>query len=69
MDHCVQMFAGVAGKVLALECASLHPAQFLGLTKKGRLEVGCDADLVLLDDALVVLKTFIAGEEVFSVSA
>jgi N-acetylglucosamine-6-phosphate deacetylase len=37
------------------------------LKNKGRLEFGCDADLVLLDEELAVLKTFIAGEEVFSV--
>ena len=63
MDRCVQRFATVAGKVLALECASLHPAKFLGLPNKGRLDFGCDADLILLDNDLAVQRTFIGGLE------
>ena len=63
MDRCVQRFAAVAGKVLALECASLHPALFLGFANKGRLQFGCDADLVLLDHDLEVQRTFIGGQE------
>ncbi|OLF41878.1 imidazolonepropionase [Psychrobacter sp. Rd 27.2] len=31
--------------------ATVHAAQALGLTKKGKIEVGCDADLVLWDIA------------------
>uniref|UniRef100_A0A8C9XM63 N-acetylglucosamine-6-phosphate deacetylase n=1 Tax=Sander lucioperca TaxID=283035 RepID=A0A8C9XM63_SANLU len=50
----------------ALEAASLHPAKLLGIShKKGNLDYGSDADLVLLDDALNVEATFISGEEVW----
>uniref|UniRef100_A0A665TDD0 N-acetylglucosamine-6-phosphate deacetylase n=1 Tax=Echeneis naucrates TaxID=173247 RepID=A0A665TDD0_ECHNA len=49
----------------ALEAASLHPAQLLGLHRKGNLDYGSDADLVLLDDALKVKATYISGEEVW----
>ena len=51
------------GAAEAAESASLHPAQCLGIDgSKGRLDVGCDADLILVDDALVVRATYVAGE-------
>ena len=54
-------------KVEALESATLHPAEMLGITsKKGTLDFGTDADFVLLDDDLNVLRTYIAGECVWS---
>uniref|UniRef100_A0A8C6VX56 N-acetylglucosamine-6-phosphate deacetylase n=1 Tax=Nothobranchius furzeri TaxID=105023 RepID=A0A8C6VX56_NOTFU len=50
----------------ALEAASLHPAQLLSIShKKGNLDYGSDADLVLLDDDLIVRATYISGEEVW----
>lgn len=50
----------------ALEAASLHPAQLLGITThKGDLEYGSGADFVLLDDDLNVRATYISGEEVW----
>uniref|UniRef100_A0A8C6WP15 N-acetylglucosamine-6-phosphate deacetylase n=1 Tax=Neogobius melanostomus TaxID=47308 RepID=A0A8C6WP15_9GOBI len=50
----------------ALEAASLHPAQLLGIShRKGSLEYGCDADLVMLDDDLNVRATYISGAEVW----
>uniref|UniRef100_A0A669C7A5 N-acetylglucosamine-6-phosphate deacetylase n=1 Tax=Oreochromis niloticus TaxID=8128 RepID=A0A669C7A5_ORENI len=50
----------------ALEAASLHPAQLLGIShKKGKLDYGSDADLVLLDEGLNVKATYISGEEVW----
>jgi N-acetylglucosamine-6-phosphate deacetylase len=48
----------------AIQLASSHPAQYLGLSKKGRLEQGCDADIVVLDDRLVVQKVFVVGIQV-----
>ncbi|KAM6914436.1 N-acetylglucosamine-6-phosphate deacetylase [Lycodopsis pacificus] len=68
MDMCVRHFKQAAGCSVeeALEAASLHPAQLLGVVhKKGNLDYGSDADLVLLDDALNVEATFISGEEVW----
>lgn len=51
----------------ALECATLHPARVLAIEKiKGSLEYGCDADLVLLDDQLCLLSTYLMGEQVWS---
>ncbi|XP_049417537.1 N-acetylglucosamine-6-phosphate deacetylase [Epinephelus fuscoguttatus] len=68
MDMCVRHFKHASGCSVeeALEAASLHPAQLLGVChKKGNLDYGSDADLVLLDDALSVKATFISGEEVW----
>ncbi|XP_050929923.1 N-acetylglucosamine-6-phosphate deacetylase [Lates calcarifer] len=68
MDMCVRHFKQASGCSVeeALEAASLHPAQLLGLGhRKGNLDYGSDADLVLLDDALDVKATYISGEEVW----
>nr|XP_008250215.2 N-acetylglucosamine-6-phosphate deacetylase isoform X1 [Oryctolagus cuniculus] len=68
MDACVRHFlqATGCGVESALEAASLHPAQLLGLEKsKGSLDFGADADFVVLDDALHVQATYIAGELVW----
>lgn len=55
------------GPVLALEAASLHPAQLLGITKsKGTLDYGSDADFIFLNDNLEVKATYIAGECVWT---
>jgi len=49
--------------VEASRMASRNPAEFLGLDHElGRIAVGCFADLVLLDDDLQVLDTWIHGE-------
>jgi N-acetylglucosamine-6-phosphate deacetylase len=45
----------------AINLASSHPARYLGLSKKGRLEPGGDADIVVLDDQLEVQAVFVAG--------
>ena len=45
----------------ALRMASLYPAQALGLTDRGRIAAGQRADLVLLDDRLDVIDTWIGG--------
>ena len=53
-------------QVEALEAATLHPAQLLGIEKrKGTLDFGSDADFVLLDSQLSVRATFIAGKLVW----
>lgn len=71
MDFCVRFLMKSTGcsKVEALEAASLHPAEVVGIQdKKGTLEFGTDADFVLLDDDLHVLSTWIAGECVWEKS-
>ncbi|XP_061567537.1 N-acetylglucosamine-6-phosphate deacetylase-like [Cololabis saira] len=68
MDMCVRHFRHASGCRVeeALEAASLHPAQLLGIShRKGQLDYGSDADLVLLDDQLNVRATYISGEEVW----
>ena len=50
----------------ALEGATLHPAQVLGIERrKGTLNYKSDADLVFLDEDLNVHATFIAGQPVW----
>lgn len=68
MDMCVRHFKQASGCSVqeALEAASLHPAQLLGISpKKGKLDYGSDADLVLLDEGLNIKATYISGEEVW----
>jgi len=53
-------------RVEALEAATLHPAQLLGIEKsKGTLDFGSDADFVMLDCQLNVCATYIAGRRVW----
>ncbi len=44
---------------------SANPARVVGLENKGAIRVGADADLVLWNDSLDVLKTWVAGEVVY----
>lgn len=50
----------------AVEAASTKPAKILGIdTIRGTLNVGSDADMIILNDRLQVLATFIRGERVW----
>lgn len=49
----------------AVRMATLNPARAIGLNAKGKLEPGADADFVVLSPQLKVLRTFVAGKEVF----
>jgi N-acetylglucosamine-6-phosphate deacetylase len=49
----------------AMAMATANPARALGLTAKGKLEPGADADLVVLSPALEVRRTLLAGAELF----
>ncbi|KFP11800.1 Putative N-acetylglucosamine-6-phosphate deacetylase, partial [Egretta garzetta] len=72
MDTCVRHFQEATGCSVetALEAASLHPAQLLGIEhKKGTLDYDSDADFLMLNDGLYVQATYIAGEEVWRQAA
>jgi N-acetylglucosamine-6-phosphate deacetylase len=64
MEKCVQNFHAFTGCTLveAIENATLHPAQCLRLARKGALDVGMDADLILLDQNLKVQGCWVMGE-------
>src|SRR6184192_2213415 len=47
----------------AVVMATESPARAVGLERKGRLEVGADADLVVLSPELEVVRTFSGGEQ------
>ncbi|AWX57734.1 N-acetylglucosamine-6-phosphate deacetylase [Brevibacillus brevis] len=50
----------------AVEMASLTPASILGIgERKGRLAVGYDADITVLNSQFDVTMTFVAGKEVY----
>lgn len=71
MDACVRTLIDYTGCSVetALEAATLNPARVLGIAdRKGTLDVGADADFVLLDDQLRVQRTYIAGELVYDAS-
>lgn len=46
----------------AVQMASTTPARILGMSNKGRIEVGCDADFVLLNERYEVQWTMIEGQ-------
>jgi N-acetylglucosamine-6-phosphate deacetylase len=50
----------------ALATATLNPAKLLGIENcTGTIEIGADADLVLLDEDLRVFATFVGGNKVY----
>src|SRR6266540_3321954 len=67
LDQAVRNVVSWTGSGVAEACrmASEVPARLLGLRAKGRLAVGFDADLVLLDDGLRVQETFAEGRCVY----
>jgi len=50
----------------AVAMATQNPARAIRIETKGTLSVGADADLVVFSPGLQVLRTFAAGEEVWS---
>ena len=50
----------------AVVMATENPARAVGLERKGRFEVGADADLVVLSPELEVVRTFSGGEQIFA---
>jgi N-acetylglucosamine-6-phosphate deacetylase len=49
----------------AIAMATDTPAFVIGLTSKGQFKIGGDADLVVISSELEVLRTFLAGREIF----
>jgi N-acetylglucosamine-6-phosphate deacetylase len=49
----------------AIAMASRNPARETGLTDKGEIAIGKDADLVVLSPELEVLQTYVDGVEIF----
>jgi len=67
MDYCVRSYKQFTkcSLVEALRAVTLNPATVLGKSKKGRLVRGADADLVMLDDDLNVLGTWVRGRQLY----
>ena len=63
-DRLVRTMARVAGIPDAVQMMTATPARILGLSTRGRLVPGCDADIVLFDDNVTVSRVFIGGKEV-----
>lgn len=45
----------------AISCATVNPADLLGLRTKGRIELDCDADLVLMTPECEIVRTIVGG--------
>jgi N-acetylglucosamine-6-phosphate deacetylase len=67
LDQAARNMVFLAGRppTEALQMASATPANLLGLTSKGQLSPGRDADLILLDETLTVVLTMIDGQIVY----
>jgi N-acetylglucosamine-6-phosphate deacetylase len=65
MDRAVRNLAQFANWTLeqAVAAASLNPARVAGLSNKGALIAGADADFVVLTAAGEVERTFVGGVE------
>ena len=69
LDAAVRNFAKHAGLPLwrAANLASLNPARSIGLDdRKGALETGRDADIVITDGAFNVRQTYVRGARVYA---
>ena len=68
MNRCVRNMVLMVGCLLAeaVQMATLNPARLIGVDdRKGSLEVGKDADLVVIDDDINVHMTMVRGREVY----
>lgn len=69
MNECVRNLMSSTGISVcqASKCASEHPARLLKLyPSKGSLNIGADADLVIINDQIDVKATFVAGQLIWS---
>ncbi|KAB8338831.1 hypothetical protein FH972_021775 [Carpinus fangiana] len=67
MDECVKNLVNWSGCSLAnaVRCATQNPADFMGLSDRGRIEEGLRADFTVLSDSGEILQTWIAGHKVW----
>ncbi len=67
LDQAVRNMIDLVGVSIpdALRMASEIPARILGLSTKGSLQVGYDADIVLFDKKMHVQDTFVGGRKVY----
>lgn len=68
-DRCVRTMYKLAGLELwkAVKMMTFNPARVLGISgRKGSIEVGKDADLVVFDDNINISKVYVNGECRFS---
>jgi N-acetylglucosamine-6-phosphate deacetylase len=69
LDTMVAKFMAATGAALpeVWVCVSRNPARAIGMDdRKGSIVIGMDADLIVMDDALTVQATIIAGESINS---
>ena len=69
MNHNVANVARLVGLRKAVQMASLTPATIAGCAdKKGSIEPGKDADLIVIDDQVRIHMTIMGGEVVYKAS-
>ena len=71
MDRAFRNLVTLLGQsvVAAAAMCATTPAVQLGLRDLGRISEGAQADLVILDRDFRVVRTFIAGQQVWSADA
>ena len=67
-DRLVRTMISIGGVTLeqAVQMASLNPARVMGIAdRKGSLEAGKDADIVIFGDNVEVFATIVGGRKVY----
>jgi N-acetylglucosamine-6-phosphate deacetylase len=69
MDRAVKNAVAMLGAdiPMAIRMASANPADVIGLKNKGKVAAGFDADILMLDRDLNVMKTFVGGRCCYTV--
>ncbi len=67
MDQAIRSMVGAGAAVAdAVAAATSIPARLAGRPELGTIEPGTTADVVTLDDRLEVIRTLVAGRELFA---